>query len=452
MWPQSGAGGERRRSSASATSPVWIHVSASRVVASVRADSWPGHPLDPEVWIAREQGRAASPAPRSNRSRTARPPVHRVRARPSVRRPRRRPPAAAARSADLRHGSRRTVRRAGDCHLVRLGDVEDDVGDVPPLTARGACHPAASRMSSSPVSSACWSASTATMASMRPDTTRVEVVDLWRWCETAPCAGRCRPSWRWTSVVWPTWSHPSRCGRCAGGGRAPRRHGGRCRGRAARRARRSRHPAPPRPGSRAGPPRPQLPGDRHRPVTAAGGDRARRDPLRAPEPLLRVRSAVRVRPRAEFHDLTGMELLDAVTSWVGQRVAYIAGSSRPIDGAVATLLAGQGVCRELRVPRDRPSWCDTPARLVSVYAPWAAADGLPRGGRGLHRGPLARRRRDQRWPHAGRWSASPPVANAADTAFLTSTGAAATLTALNVVAVTDGELPRDDSTLPVQLA
>ena len=74
--------------------------------------------------------------------------------------------------------------------------------------------------------------------------------------------------------------------------------------------------------------------------------------------------------RADFRDLDGQDLLDAISSWVGQRVAYIPGSSRPIDGAVATLLSREGVCRDfahLVIALLRA--CDTPARLVSVYAP-----------------------------------------------------------------------------------
>jgi len=156
--------------------------------------------------------------------------------------------------------------------------------------------------------------------------------------------------------------------------------------------------------------------------------------------------------RAEFHDLTGMELLDAVTSWVGQRVAYIAGSSRPIDGAVATLLARQGVCRDFaHLVIALLRGCDTPARLVSVYAP---------GLQPMDFHAVAEAYVEGRWLVADATTLAPRGAMvriatgryAADTAFLTSTGAAATLTSLDVVAVTDGELPRDDSTLPVQLA
>lgn len=72
----------------------------------------------------------------------------------------------------------------------------------------------------------------------------------------------------------------------------------------------------------------------------------------------------------EFGGLTGHDLLDAVSSWVGTRLAYLPGSSLPTDGAVRTLLARKGVCRDyahLVVALLRS--LDVPARLVSVYAP-----------------------------------------------------------------------------------
>ena len=63
-------------------------------------------------------------------------------------------------------------------------------------------------------------------------------------------------------------------------------------------------------------------------------------------------------------------LLENVSSWVGTRLNYVPGSSDPIDGAVDTLLSGEGVCRDyahLVVALLRA--VNVPARLVSVYAP-----------------------------------------------------------------------------------
>lgn len=73
---------------------------------------------------------------------------------------------------------------------------------------------------------------------------------------------------------------------------------------------------------------------------------------------------------AEFGGLTGHALLEGVSSWVGTRLDYVPGSSLPTDGAVRTLLARQGVCRDyahLCVALLRAS--GVPARLASVYAP-----------------------------------------------------------------------------------
>jgi transglutaminase-like putative cysteine protease len=73
---------------------------------------------------------------------------------------------------------------------------------------------------------------------------------------------------------------------------------------------------------------------------------------------------------SEFGGVSGADLLDAVSSWVGTRLTYMPGSSLPTDGAVRTLLARQGVCRDyahLVVALLRA--LDVPARLVAVYAP-----------------------------------------------------------------------------------
>ena len=50
---------------------------------------------------------------------------------------------------------------------------------------------------------------------------------------------------------------------------------------------------------------------------------------------------------AEFAGITDpAQLLASVSSWVGTRLAYVSGSSLPTDGAMRTLLARQGVCRD----------------------------------------------------------------------------------------------------------
>jgi transglutaminase-like putative cysteine protease len=57
-------------------------------------------------------------------------------------------------------------------------------------------------------------------------------------------------------------------------------------------------------------------------------------------------------------------LLEKVSSWVGRRLDYVAGSSDSIDGAADTLLAGAGVCRDYAHLA-----LNVPARLAAVYPP-----------------------------------------------------------------------------------
>lgn len=146
---------------------------------------------------------------------------------------------------------------------------------------------------------------------------------------------------------------------------------------------------------------------------------------------------------AEFAGLSAAELPVAVSSWVGVRVAYVAGSSLPTDGAVRTLLSRRGVCRDfahLVVGFLRA--LDVPARVVSVYAPglspmdfhavaevavegvWHVVDATARAPRST----LVR-------IATGR--------DAADTAFLSTRGAPVRLDDLAVSAVAD-VLPDDD--------
>ena len=66
----------------------------------------------------------------------------------------------------------------------------------------------------------------------------------------------------------------------------------------------------------------------------------------------------------------GMDRVNAVAAYVHEHFDYISGSSRGTDGAVDTMLAGQGVCRDYaHVVIALLRALGTPARLVSVYAP-----------------------------------------------------------------------------------
>ena len=136
-------------------------------------------------------------------------------------------------------------------------------------------------------------------------------------------------------------------------------------------------------------------------------------------------------------------LLENVSSWVGTRLNYVPGSSDPIDGAVDTLLSGEGVCRDyahLVVALLRA--VNVPARLVSVYAPGvypmdfhAVAEAFVEGQWRVVDATLLAPRQTLVRIATGR--------DASDTAFLDNHKGAITLNQLIVTAVVDGDLPAD---------
>ncbi|WP_173842261.1 transglutaminase-like domain-containing protein [Mycobacterium terramassiliense] len=136
-------------------------------------------------------------------------------------------------------------------------------------------------------------------------------------------------------------------------------------------------------------------------------------------------------------------LLENVSSWVGTRLNYVPGSSDPIDGAVDTLLSGEGVCRDyahLVVALLRA--VNVPARLVSVYAPGlypmdfhAVAEAFVDGQWRVVDATLLAPRQTLVRIATGR--------DASDTAFLDNHKGAITLNQLVVTAVLDGDLPVD---------
>jgi transglutaminase-like putative cysteine protease len=136
-------------------------------------------------------------------------------------------------------------------------------------------------------------------------------------------------------------------------------------------------------------------------------------------------------------------LLEKVSSWVGTRLNYVPGSSDPIDGAVDTLLAGAGVCRDfahLVVALLRA--VNVPARVVSVYAPGlypmdfhAVCEAFVDGQWRVVDGTLLAPRQTLVRIATGR--------DAADTAFLDNHKGAVTLTKMDVTAIVDGDLPKD---------
>ena len=154
---------------------------------------------------------------------------------------------------------------------------------------------------------------------------------------------------------------------------------------------------------------------------------------------------------AEFRGLAGKDLLDAVTSWVGQRLAYVSGSSRHTDGAVDTYLARQGVCRDfahlvVALLRAR----GVPARFASVYAPGltpmdfhAVAEAQLDGGWFLVDATGLAPRQSMVRIATGR--------DAADTAFMTTHTGRLRLASVKVTATATPDLPVDDVTQLVRL-
>jgi transglutaminase-like putative cysteine protease len=156
---------------------------------------------------------------------------------------------------------------------------------------------------------------------------------------------------------------------------------------------------------------------------------------------------------AELGHLRGpAEVLPAVAALVGTRLQYVSGSSSPTDGAVDTLLAGVGVCRDfahLAVALLRA--LDVPARLVSVYAPGlspmdfhAVVEALVDGRWCVVDATLLAPRSSLVRIATGR--------DAADTAFLSTHGGRVDFEAVEVQAVVDGPLPADDVTRLVELS
>lgn len=143
------------------------------------------------------------------------------------------------------------------------------------------------------------------------------------------------------------------------------------------------------------------------------------------------------------HESDAATLLAHVSSWVGTRLNYVPGSSDPIDGAVDTLLAGEGVCRDfahLVVALLRA--VKVPARLVSVYAPGAypmdfhaVAEAFVNGEWRVVDATLLAPRQTMVRIATGR--------DAADTAFLDNHKGTIALNYMMVSAVVDGELPQD---------
>ena len=154
---------------------------------------------------------------------------------------------------------------------------------------------------------------------------------------------------------------------------------------------------------------------------------------------------------AEFQGLEGVDLLDAVSSWVGTRLWYVE-RIEPADGRRrADLPRTPGRLPRLRAPvrRTAAGTGTYPARLVSVYAPGLAP---------MDFHAVAEAYVDGAWHVVDATTLAPRSTmvriatgrDASDTAFLTTQRGGVDFHSLEVTAVVD-ELPNDDVTALVRL-
>ena len=154
--------------------------------------------------------------------------------------------------------------------------------------------------------------------------------------------------------------------------------------------------------------------------------------------------------RSDFAGLSGYPLVQAVSDWVFEHVAYVIGSSRSTDGATTTLTSRQGVCRDFaHVTIALLRALDVPARMVSVYAPGltpmdfhAVAEAFVDGAWWVIDSTRLAPRQSLIRIATGR--------DAADTAWLTSNWTDLSVSAMSIMATADS-LPFDDHGTPLQL-
>ena len=198
--------------------------------------------------------------------------------------------------------------------------------------------------------------------------------------------------------------------------------------------------------------------------TVAPGDGADRAPAADPEQAARDRFELNRPSRycpsdelaafaaAEFgsrRERSDADLAAAVERWVADRLVYTSGSSTSFDGAVQTMLRGQGVCRDyahLVVALCRA--LELPARLTAVYAPGLS----PMDFHAVAEVRVVRDDGAADWEVLDATRLAPRRAlsristgrDAADTAFLTSLRGGLVLQQMTVTAVLDGDLPAED--------
>jgi transglutaminase-like putative cysteine protease len=150
-------------------------------------------------------------------------------------------------------------------------------------------------------------------------------------------------------------------------------------------------------------------------------------------------------------DAPALERLQAVTDYVHDHLAYVAGSTGPTDDAVDVLLSGQGVCRDYaHVVVTLARAAGMAARLVAVYAPGLTP---------MDFHAVAEVEVDGRWHVVDATRLAPRESlvriatgrDAADTAWLTTVSGFADLADVTVTAVAGNGLPLDDGSSPTVL-
>ncbi|RKR87087.1 transglutaminase-like putative cysteine protease [Micromonospora pisi] len=149
---------------------------------------------------------------------------------------------------------------------------------------------------------------------------------------------------------------------------------------------------------------------------------------------------------------TADQRVRAIREYVWENLAYASGSSGPTTDAVDTLLAGEGVCRDFaHVVAALCRAVDVPARVAAVYAPGLSP---------MDFHAVVETELDGQWQLWDATRLAPRQSmvriatgrDAADIAFSTVLSGQVTLEHLEIVAVADGELPRDEHQGRVALA
>lgn len=153
--------------------------------------------------------------------------------------------------------------------------------------------------------------------------------------------------------------------------------------------------------------------------------------------------------RETFPGLGGAELARAVSAWVHDHLAYEPGATLPTGGAVETLDARAGVCRDFaHLTAALLRALDMPARMVAVYAPQLVPMDFHAVVEALVDGRWVVLDSTRMAPRSGMVRMS-TGRDAADTAWLTNTLADVTLLSLGVEATTEEQLSDDPDELVV---